>query len=46
MNEVLVHAGGTAVQKVRVASDLAAGVYYAEVVSEKGWKERVKVVVE
>ncbi len=46
MNEVLVHAGGTAVQKVRVASDLATGVYYAEIVNEKGWKERVKVVVE
>lgn len=46
MNEVLVHAGGTAVQKVRVSSDLAAGVYYAEIVNEKGWKERVKVVIE
>ena len=45
-HEVLNHSGGSAVQKVRIAVGLNTGVYYAEIMNEKGWSERVKLIVE
>ena len=43
---ILTHGGGTGMQSFRLASQLSAGTYIAEITNTNGVKEKVKVVVE
>jgi hypothetical protein len=44
--DILSHAGGTAVQSLKLSSQLSSGTYIAEISGVGGVKEKVKVVVE
>jgi hypothetical protein len=44
--DIVAHAGGTAVQSLKLSSQLSSGTYIAEISGVGGVSEKVKVVVE
>ncbi|HMO32054.1 MAG TPA: YDG domain-containing protein [Lacibacter sp.] len=46
LQQNIAHAGGTVIHKVQLPGELAAGVYYAEVVNDKGQRRELKLIIQ